>query len=87
MENQIDTIIDDINESRYETVDQDVNDIQGDNEGDGETPVFENEEAMLLNEMDAEEEQNIRPTRQHASTGVNRLEPTFSGQTHNNTNT
>ena len=67
--------MDDINESRYETNEGD-NDISSDN--DEANPIFDDidEDAR---------EHNARPVRKNAGTGVNRLEPTMSGKTHDDT--
>ena len=67
-------IMDDINESMYETKEED-NYVSG--EKNEETPIFGNI---------SEEEHRKRSDRKNAGTGVNRLEPSFSGQLHDNIN-
>ena len=72
MENNLNAIMDDINESRYET-----------NEGDNDISSENDEAKPIFDDIDEDaREHNVRPVRKNAGTGVNRLEPTLSGKTH-----
>ena len=74
MENNLNVIMDDINESRYET-----------NEGDNDISSENDEAKPIFDDIDEDtREHNVRPVRKNAGTGVNRLEPTLSGKTHDN---
>ena len=72
MENNLNAIMEDINESRYET-----------NEGDNDISSENDEAKPIFDDIDEDaREHNVRPVRKNAGTGVNRLEPTLSGKTH-----
>ena len=72
MENNLNVIMDDINESRYEK-----------NEGDNDISSDNDEAKPLFDDIDEDaREHNVRPVRKNTGTGVNRLEPTLSGKTH-----
>ena len=66
--------MDNINKSRYER-NEGYNDISGDN--DEAKPIFDDI-------YEENREQNVRPVRKKSGTGVNILEPTLSGKSHEN---
>ena len=73
VDNQIDDIMNDINQSRYHVEESDKNDISGDNEP----------EDIILDDLgESQEEIETRPRRANAGLGVQRIEPATQGQSH-----
>ena len=74
IENTLKVIMDDIKESRYAK-----------NEGDKEISSENDEAKPIFGDINEDaREHNVRPVRKNTGTGVNRLEPTFSGKKHDN---
>ena len=88
---QMDSIIDDINESRYTTNDEndsDVIDESGDDNDSDELYVDEDENKSETSDVSNTDitiiddiETNSRPVRQNAGAGVERFEPFFDRKT------
>ena len=73
VDNQIDEIMNDINQSRYNTEENEENEISGDNEP---------EDRILDDLEETQEEIEPRQRRENAGMGVARLEPAMKGQSH-----
>jgi hypothetical protein len=72
MENNLNAIMDDINESRYEK-----------NEGDNDISSENDEAKPIFDDIDEDaREHNVRTVRKNAGAGVNRLEPSMTGKSH-----